>query len=160
MRILLNTAFWLSCIGLALVSPNISYDRGSDSGFPTPPDCITQADLDKAVVSLSQQYNEAQLAQTTLRESSRVSSECRQRVVTALLKAMDKPNLDIRRDQADANLWREGARLLGDLKAPESLDLLLSHITMTDGGWSSTMTHQPALEGIIRMGSLAMPPTV
>jgi hypothetical protein len=47
--------------------------------------------------------------------------------------------------------------LLGDLKATQSLDLLLSHITMKDGSWSSTMTHQPALAGIIRMGPLAIP---
>jgi hypothetical protein len=70
---------------------------------------------------------------------------------------MDKPHVDISRNQVEANLWREGARLLGDLKATESLDLLLSHITMTDGGWSSTMTQHPALEGIIRMGPLAIP---
>ena len=45
----------------------------------------------------------------------------------------------------------------GDLKAAQSLDLLLSHIKMTDGEWSATMTHQPALEGIIRMGPVAIP---
>jgi len=157
MRILRNKAFSLGCIGLALVGLNISLDRGGDSGLRTAGECITQADVDKAVVLLSGQNDEAQLAQHTLRESSRVSSECRQRVVTAVMKAMDKPNVDIIRDQAEANLWREGARLLGDLKATESLDLLLSHITMTDGRWSSTMTHQPALEGIIRMGPLAIP---
>jgi len=157
MRITLNKAFSLGCIGLALVSLNISRDYGFQKGLRTPAQCITQADIDKSVVSLSQQYDEAQLAQNTLRESSRVSSECRQRVVAAVMKAMDKPNLDISRNQAEANLWREGATLLGDLKATESLDLLLTHITMTDGGWSSTMTHQPALEGIILMGPIAIP---
>src|ERR1044072_1489256 len=157
MRIPLNKALSLGCIGLALLSLNISRDHSGQKGLRTLAECITQADIDKAVVSLSQQYDEAQSAQNTLRKSSRVSSECRQRIVTAVMKAMDKPNLDISRVQAEANLWREGARLLGDLKATESLDLLLSHITMTDGGWSSTMTHQPALEGIIRMGPLAIP---
>ena len=37
------------------------------------------------------------------------------------MKAMDKPNLDISRDQASFYLWSEGAVLLGDLKAIESL---------------------------------------
>jgi hypothetical protein len=157
MRTRLNYAFSLGCIGLALISPNVSRDRGGQRGFPRPAECITQADIDKAVVSLSQQYDEAQLGQNTLRKSAGLSLECRQRVVLAVTKAMDKPNLDISRHQAEANLWREGARLLGDLKATESLDLLLSHITMTDGGWRSTMIHQPALEGIIRMGPLAIP---
>jgi HEAT repeat protein len=73
------------------------------------------------------------------------------------MEAMDKPNLDLSRDQASANLWREGALLLGDLKATQSLDFLLSHIRMTDGEFSMTMTHQPALEGIVRMGSVAIP---
>jgi len=157
MRIRFNNAFSLGCGALALISLNVSRDRGGQRGVARSAGCITQAQVDKAVVSLSQQYDEAQLAQNTLRESAKVSSECRQMVVTAVMKAMDKPNLDISRHQAEANLWREGARLLGDLKATESLDLLLSHITMTDGGWSSTMTHQPALGGIIRMGPLAIP---
>lgn len=156
MRILLNKAFSLGCIGLALVSLNFSHDRGG-AHSSVPPDCIAQVDLDKAVVALSQQYSEAQLAQKALRESARISSQCRQRVIRAVMGAMDRPYVDISRNQVEANLWREGARLLGDLKATESLDLLLSHITMTDGGWSSTMTHQPALEGIIRMGPLAIP---
>jgi len=151
---LLDRAFSLGCIGLALVTLNFSYDRGGahSSG---PPDCIAQVDLDKAVVAWSQQYNEAQLAQKVLRESAGVSSQCRQRVIRAVMGAMDK-QVDISRNQVAANLWREGARLLGDLKATESLDLLLSHITMTDGGWSSTMTHQPALAGIILFGSAAV----
>jgi len=157
MQILHNKALTLACIGLALVSLNSSRHPGGDGGGSTPAKCLSQVDVDKAVVSLSQQYDEAQLAQNALRETSRVSSQCRKRVVAAVMKAMDKPNVDISRDQAEANLWREGARLLGDLKATESLDLLLSHITMTDGGWSSTMTHQPALRGIIRMGPLAIP---
>jgi hypothetical protein len=73
------------------------------------------------------------------------------------MEAMDRPNLDISRDQASANLWQEGSKLLGDLKATQSLDLLLSRIKMTDGEWSTTMTHQPALAGIVLMGPVAIP---
>ena len=119
--------------------------------------CVTEDELANAVVSLSRQYDEAQVAQRFLRQSAKRSSTCRLRVVGAVMGAMNKPNLDIRRDQAAANLWREGAVLLGDLKATQSLDLLLSHIKMTDGGFTLTMTHQPALSGIIRMGTLAIP---
>lgn len=119
--------------------------------------CLTDDQLAKAVHSLSRDYNQAQEAQTLLRQSSRRSSTCRKRIIAAVMKAMDKPGLDISRDQASADLWREGAVLLGDLKATQSLDLLLSHITMTDGEWSSTMIHQPALAGIIRMGPVAIP---
>lgn len=119
--------------------------------------CVSDDELANAVVSLSRQYDEAQVAQRLLRQSAKRSSACRRQVVAVVMGAMNKPNLDIRRDQAAANLWREGAVLLGDLKATQSLDLLLSHIKMTDGGFTLTMTHQPALEGIIRMGTLAIP---
>ncbi len=121
------------------------------------PQCVEDPELDRAVLSLSKNYNEAQVAQRLLRKWVRQSSACRQRVITAVMQAMDKPNLDISRDQASADLWREGARLLGDLKATQSLDLLLSRITMTDGEVSSTMTHQPALAGIFLMGAVAIP---
>jgi hypothetical protein len=119
--------------------------------------CVSDDELANAVVSLSRQYNEAQVAQRLLRQSAKRSSACRRQVVAAVMGAMNKPNLELSQDQAFANLWREGAVLLGDLKATQSLDLLLSHIKMTDGGFTLTMTHQPALEGIIRMGTLAIP---
>jgi hypothetical protein len=119
--------------------------------------CLTADQLAEAVHLLSRDYNQAQVGQRLLRQSSRRSSTCRQQIIAAVMKAMDKPDLDISRDQASNYLWREGAILLGDLKATQSLDLLLSHISMTDGEWSSTMVHQPALEGIIRMGPVAIP---
>jgi HEAT repeat protein len=118
--------------------------------------CLTDDQLAKAIISLSGQYDKAQAAQHLLRQSSSRSSECRQQVVDAVMNAMDRPDLDISRDQVQANLWREGAVLLGDLKAEQSLDLLLSHIKIMDGEWSTTMTHQPAVEGIIRMGPVAI----
>ena len=119
--------------------------------------CLTDDQLAKAVISLSSNYNEAQVAQLLLREKARESSACRQQIIAAIMTAMDKPNLDISRDQASDDLWREGAVLLGDLKAVESLDLLLSHMKMANANFSTTMSHQPALEGIIRMGPLAIP---
>ena len=128
---------------------------GPDEGLRS--QCVEDGELARAVLSLSKQYDEARVAQRLLRQWVKRSSGCRERVISSVMEAMDKPNLDISRDQASANLWRQGAMLLGDLKATQSLDLLLSRIKMTDGEWSSTMTHQPALEGIIRMGVLAIP---
>jgi len=43
------------------------------------------------------------------------------KLLPLVMNAMDKPDLDISRDQAHATLWREGAILLGELKAMESL---------------------------------------
>jgi len=146
----------LSLAGSMFFNPiSMSCASGPDAGSITP--CLTNGELAKAVVSLSRDYNEAQVAQDILRRSSKQSQACRRRIIAAVMEAMDKPDLDISRIQSDATLWREGAILLGDLKAEQSLDLLFAHITMTTGDWSSTMTHQPALEGIIRMGSIAIP---
>jgi len=119
--------------------------------------CLTDDQLAKAVILLSGNFNEAQVAQQLLREKASKSSACRQRIIAAVMKAMDRPNLDISRDQASADLWYEGAVLLGDLKAVESLDLLLSHIKMRDGDASMMIRHQPALAGIVGMGALAIP---
>jgi len=119
--------------------------------------CLTEEELSSKVLSLSEPYSKAQETASFLRESARQSRTCRQQIIASVMKAMDKPHLDISRDQASDDLWREGARLLGDLKAAEALDLLLSHITMNDHEWSVTMVHQPAIEGIIRMGPIAIP---
>ena len=87
----------------------------------------------------------------------RQSSACRRQIIAAVMTTMDQPNLDISQNQASADLWRQGAILLGDLKAVQSLDFLLSHIKMSTGEFSMTMSHQPALGGIISMGPLAIP---
>ncbi|HEX7771256.1 MAG TPA: hypothetical protein VF435_02475, partial [Pyrinomonadaceae bacterium] len=149
--------FFLFVAMLTLYNVDSSAGRSAGPNKPLARQCISDAELANAVVSLSGQYDEAQVAQRLLRQSAKRSSACRRQVVAAVMGAMNKPNLDISRDQAFANLWREGAVLLGDLKATQSLDLLLSHIKMTDGGFTLTMTHQPALEGIIRLGTLAIP---
>lgn len=146
--------FLLCLLALMLLEFDKSASGANQKAFGP---CLTDDQLAKAVVSLSSNYNEAQVAQQLLREKSSESSICRQSIIAAVMKAMDKPNLDISRDQAGADLWREGAVLLGDLKAVESLDFLLSHIKMTDGEFSLTMRHQPALAGIVRMGPLAIP---
>lgn len=142
---------------LVLSAIDISSGRVTEPGKAIAAHCLTADQLAKAVHSLSQSYNDAREGQRLLRQSSRRSSTCRQQIIAAVMKAMDKPGLDISRDQASNRLWREGAVLLGDLKATQSLDLLLSHIRMSDGSWSSTMGQQPALTGIILLGPVAIP---
>jgi len=147
----------VSLVVLAPSNANICAGHCTDPNEVLDSPCVEDGELARAVLSLSREYDEAQVAQRHLRQWVKQSSACRQRVIAAVMEAMDRPNLDISRDQASANLWREGSRLLGDLKATQSLDLLLSRIKMTDGEWSTTMTHQPALAGIILMGPVAVP---
>ena len=149
--------FFLCCAILTLSGIDSSSGRSTQGGARVAGRCLTDDQLAQSLVSLAGAYDEARRAQHLLRQAAKRSSTCRQQIVAAVMTAMDKPGLDIRRNQADADLWQEGAVLLGDLKATQSLDLLLSHITMTDGEWSSTMRHQPALAGIVGMGSLAIP---
>jgi HEAT repeat protein len=66
-------------------------------------------------------------------------------------------HLDTAHDQTSHYLWREGSNLLGDLKATQALDLLISHLAMDDGDYSESMAHQPALWGVIKIGSSAVP---
>lgn len=143
------------CFAILMLSGSGGVVNGTPKGVAE--QCLPDDQLANAIISLSGQYDTAQTAQRLLRQTSSRSSLCRRQVIAAVMNAMDRPELDISRDQAYANLWREGAVLLGDLKAAQSLDLLLSHIKMMDGEWSTTMTHQPALEGIIRMGPMAIP---
>src|SRR2546427_384200 len=73
------------------------------------------------------------------------------------MSAMDKPDLDFAREPSMYYVWREGASLLGELRASEALDLLISHLDLTIGIFSSTMSQQPALWGLIKMGAIAIP---
>ena len=142
------------CFAILVLSGSSGVVNGTAKGVAV--QCLTDDQLAKAIISLSGEYDTAQRAHRLLRQRSKRSSACRRQIVVAVMHAMDRPELDISREQAHANLWREGAVLLGELKATESLDLLLSHIKMTDGEWSTTMTHQPALAGIVLIGSAAV----
>jgi len=73
------------------------------------------------------------------------------------MQAMDKPKLDFGRDTHSYHLWLSSAELLGDLNATEALDLLISHLNLTAPIFSSSMNHQPALIGLIKMGPMAVP---
>ena len=118
--------------------------------------CLTEDQVSDAISKLSGQIQVAQ-ARNIFLTAARRSSDCRRRVITALMNAMDKPNLDIKFNQTDGDLWYEGSILLGDMKAVEALDLLIKHLYMDDGSWSRTMIHTPALQGVIRMGQRAIP---
>ncbi len=119
--------------------------------------CLTPDDLTKALKQLSGNYNEAETVRPILLRTAKKSRHCRQQIVSAIMTAMDEPGLDISRDQMSYYLWLRGSELLGELKAEEALDLLVSHILMSNGEWSVTMSQQPALGGIIAMGPIAVP---
>ena len=102
-------------------------------------------------------YKLTTLARNTLLNVAHRSNECKLAVVGALLENMDRPNLDFERQPSNYYLWREGSPLLGELKAVDALDLLISHLDLTNGFHSSSMVFQPAILGIIQMGKAATP---
>src|SRR6185369_4616813 len=85
------------------------------------------------------------------------SPACRTETISQLIRAMDKPNLSFVMDRPSYFLWLNGAVILGDLKAVECLDLLIEHLDLNDGFFSASMVHQPAILGIEKMGTLAVP---
>lgn len=102
-------------------------------------------------------YDITSKARHNLLNIAHQSTHCRQAVVRALIEAMDEPGLDFERQPSKYNLWREGSELLGELKAIEALDLLISHLDLTNGFHSSSMVFQPAILGIRKMGVPAIP---
>lgn len=124
---------------------------------PQNSECLSSGVLTNALKQLSESNDEVQRAHNTFIKAAGKSAGCKQQIVSLIMQAMDKPGLDIRRNQGDYYLWREGSTLLGELKATEALDLLILHMGMSDGEWSVSMVHQPALGGIIEMGPIAIP---
>ena len=120
--------------------------------------CGTEIDLNQSINKLSSEVSADSAAVTkTLAEASHQSPECRTAVITTLIRAMDKPELNFLTDRSSFFLWSNGSKLLGELKAVEALDLLIQHLELNDGGFSASMKHQPAVAGVVLMGSLAVP---
>lgn len=105
----------------------------------------------------SREYAQVERARNMLLGYAKKSSACRNEVIRALMKEMDKPNLDFERDVVAYLVWREGSQLLGELRATEALDLLIAHLDMTNGFHSSSQAFQPALLGVRQMGETAIP---
>lgn len=103
--------------------------------------------------SAGRTYGEMEEARRRLMNTAKLSAECRMNVIATILQVMDKPELDI---YQDFNLWRYGSRLLGDLNATEGLDLLIKHLSFTDGT-SINVAHYPAMQAVIKIGRPAIP---
>lgn len=116
------------------------------------------ADIQTALQRLSSgEYTQVEQGRNTILSQAKRSSGCRQKVVRALMESMDKPDLNFERELSNYFIWREGSQLLGELKAIEALDLLISHLDMTSGLHSASMVFQPAILGVRQMGSAAIP---
>ena len=102
-------------------------------------------------------YLQIQEARDSLLRNASESAACRTAVIRTLMDRMDQPGLDLESDTPSYLIWREGATLLGELKASEALDLLISHLHLNDGYHSSSQVHQPAIPGVLALGDIAIP---
>lgn len=119
--------------------------------------CLDQGEIENYIEELSRDTTEATEAAQKLFSLAKTSPERREKTVHALIRAMDKPNLDFLRDRESFFLWSNGAAILGELGAVEALDLLIDRANLHDGLFSASMHHQPAIGGIIAMGGAAVP---
>ncbi len=122
--------------------------------------CLGESDLSNALQRLSSARSQSEADQSRdllLKESGR-SPSCRKQVIAIIMRAMDKPDLDFTRDPEMYYVWRDGADLLGKLKAAEALDFLISHLDLRiTERFSTTMSQQPSLAAVIMMGPIAIP---
>jgi hypothetical protein len=121
--------------------------------------CVNESsDIRMALQQLySGEFTPIKQARNTLLGDAKRSSACRKQVIRALMDEMDKPDLDLERQISNYYIWREGSQLLGELKATEALDLLISHLDMTNGFHSFSQVFQPAILGVRQMGPAAIP---
>jgi hypothetical protein len=119
--------------------------------------CLLDSEVSAAVETLSLgRYEEQQKAMALLKADAGRSVTCRKQVITSLLSTMDQPNLDLTGGTPQFFLWHYGTQLLGELKAVESLDLLIANFDRHDGS-GFPLNHYPALGGVIEMGEIALP---
>ncbi len=159
----MRLAFVLLIIAPIIVSSEFKRtpDRLRDeslNGENNPEACFTKQEISNAVLMLeSGKAAEVNRISALILAKSRKSTMCKNEIVAGLMKAMDRPNLNFMYDNKSYNVWLYGADLLGQLKASEALDLLISHLTLTNGAFSMSRLHQPALRGVIKMGPVAIP---
>jgi hypothetical protein len=120
--------------------------------------CLGDGGISTALQKLSSDNDrQVEQARAVLLSKVKPSPKCKKEIVAALMRAMDGASLDLEHNKASYYLWLHGADLLGDLKAFDALDLLISHLGLTRGFFSTSMGQQPAMRGVIKMGPMAIP---
>ena len=126
--------------------------------------CLGNGELDASVATFTSYLAGPELAKAEglLFGQARTSPECRGEVIQALITAMsiitpkDPPFDGVGVNQQTYYLWQNGANLLAKLEATETLDLLVTNLGLTDG-WSTSMSHYPAVAAVTRIGRPAIP---
>lgn len=126
--------------------------------------CLGNVELDASVATFKSYLAgpELEKAEALLLERARTSPKCRGEVIQALITVMssitpkDPPLTELGVNQQTYYLWHNGANLLAKLQATEALDLLVANLLLTDG-WSTSMSHYPAVAAVTTLGRPAIP---
>jgi len=134
---------------------NTTFMLGSNGSFSSHA-CSAQDEISENIEGLSRETLEVANPANRLVAVANRSAECRAEVIEATVRAMNKPDV-ILADRATFCLWSNGSYVLGSLKAVEALDFLIDHLDLNDGHFSASMSDQPLISGVIRMGPVAVP---
>lgn len=125
--------------------------------------CIPETELERSLTTLKSQLSGENLFEVkrSLLNNARRSSACRSQVIRALMKAMEQSangplNVLGGVTTETYSLWDNGTYLLGVLRATEAIDLLIANLGLTDG-LSISLSHFPALDGVIEIGEPSIP---
>lgn len=133
------------CVAYSIIAPGCLKRPANDLGLATQAesptikvtatDCLPESQLSDVFQRLTfgKSQLEADQAQEVLVSDSRKSPKCRKRVIAVIMRALDKPNLDLSSDPSMYEVWHYGGKLLGDLKGIEALDLLISPLRSSSG---------------------------
>lgn len=133
-------------------------DKVAIPGVPSSRSCLSEAELSNELhkLSFAESYAEQAKIVDLLIRDARKSLLCRKEIISGLMKAMDKPNLDLERDRASFYLWHYGSKILANLKATEALDFLIAHLDLHDGV-VFPLNHHPAMNAVVKIGKVAIP---
>ena len=156
--------FWTAFAFLGLVfslapkSSAFTVGVGRDSAIDTVAPCLSGANLTNTIKRLAGPLSDSEFDQVKalLFSAARKSQQCRHQVITTLMSAMGQGAPNFFAGQAVNDTWTYGAEVLGELKATQALELLISHLSSTDG-LSTNMNHFPAVGAVIEMGTIAIP---
>lgn len=117
--------------------------------------CLSDSDLAKSLTTFTSPALKPEIQRERLIGYASRSPGCRTRIIAALMRDMDKPNLNLEVPETFF-VWHFGGELLRALRASEALDLLIRNLGATDGE-SINITHYPAVETVIGIGESSIP---
>jgi len=120
--------------------------------------CLSSSEISNVVVKIANSTSETESSQgqSVIQSEIGRSPACRAGVINVLIGILNKPNATVVSDPELFNLWRTVANLLGEIRAVEAVDVLVSHLDLHSPVFSTTMSQQPALQAVIRIGPGAL----